>query len=131
MRKIAAWCAAAWWCSLGIASAEIPSREFTTQTKTASVSSTATDTTLWTPASGKRIILQGVIACAAGPVTTVEIEEDDGTDVIPPFGLPSYGCHTFGAGGSALWMGDPDEFLTYSVVTGVTVSITAWGYEIQ
>ena len=121
-----------WGLSTVCCFADMPSRDFTTQTKTASTSTAATDTALWTPASGKRIILQGVIACASGPITTVEIEEDDNTDVIPPFAIESYGCKTFTAGGSAIWMGDPDEYLTYTLATsGPRLSIMAWGYEIQ
>lgn len=120
-----------WGLLVPTAFADMPSRDFTTQTKTASVTSTQTDVTLWTPASGKRIILQGVTACAHAPVTNVEVEEDDGTDVIPLFAIESYGCKTFSAGGAAIWMGDPDEYLTYSVQGNTRFSITAWGYEIQ
>ena len=119
-------------CLASSAHAERPSDFFSTMTKTASASGTQTDAALWTVTTGKRIVLQGVIVCAAVPVTGVEIEEDDNTDVIPPFNVESYGCKTFSAGNSALWMGDQDESLTYTVaVAGGVVSITAWGYEAQ
>jgi hypothetical protein len=113
-----------------VAWADLPSREFTTQTKTATSTTPQADTALWTPASGKRIILQGVIACSQTPSAGVEVESNN-IDVIPPFAIESYGCRTFEAGGSALWMGGTDATLTFSVESGSSFSIMAWGYEIQ
>ena len=112
------------------ARAELPSDLFSTQTKTATSSAPVSDTVLWTPASGKRIILQGVIVCAQAAADNVQLESSD-VDVIPPFGVESYGCKTFTAGGSAIWMGTTDATLTYSVGSGASVSFLAWGYEIQ
>ena len=126
------WAALALLLSGGVAWAELPSREFTTQTKTASSSKGVTDQVIWTPASGKRIVLQGALFCASNATDNIELESSN-VDVIPPFAIESYGCKTFSAGGAALWMGATDATLTYTggVRGPGTLSVMVWGYEIQ
>ena len=123
------WLAAALVCAAP-ASADVPSRDFTTQTKTATATANVTDSVIWTPASGKRIVLQGAIFCATAAADNVELETGT-TDVIPPFAIDSYGCRTFSAGAAALWMGSTDATLNYTARSAGTVSVTLWGYEIQ
>lgn len=112
-----------------------PHHEYTTQTKTATSTTAQTDTTLWTPATGKRFILQGVLVCATMSVR-VELEVSD-VDVIAPVYLDSYGCRTVDASGAALYMSATDAVLTYTTITTAhspiyaNVSVTAWGYEAQ
>ena len=106
----------------------LPSQQYDAKTKTATASGNVTDSVIWTPASGARIILQGAIFCADRAADTVELETST-TDVISPFAIESYGCHSFGAGNGALWMGTVDATLNYTVRTSGTVSVTLWGYE--
>ena len=122
-----AWASTAW--------ADRPSDLWTPQTKTATATTAQTDTTLWTPASGKRFHLQGCAISSDGAVR-VELEVSN-TDVIPPISLASSGTEVISAGGALLYSSATDALLTYSTsITGVSgthrsVSVLCWGYESQ
>ena len=115
----------------GAAQSSRPTDLWTPQTKTASVTSNQTDTVIWTPASGKRIALQGVVVSAGG-AGRVEIESSD-VDVVPPITLDSGGFKSFDAGGVVIWSGAVDATLAYTNTGGYEgtqpLSILVWGYE--
>lgn len=106
-----------------------------TKTKTATATSAQTDTALWTPASGKRVALQGCVISATKAMQ-VELEVSD-VDVVPPIYFDSYGRLTIGGDSTLLYVGDPDAVLTYSTTNSGhsgshgSVSIACWGYEVQ
>lgn len=109
-----------------------PTDLWSTKTKTASTTSSSTDTVIWTPASGKKIALQG-IAISAGGAGKVEIESDN-VDVIPVITLDSGGFKVISGGETPLWTGDADATLTYTNTGGFSgssqsLSILLWGYE--
>ena len=109
-----------------------PHELWTTQTKTATATSNRTDTAIWTPASGKRIALQGV-AISAGAAGVVEIESSD-TDVIPLISLESGGLKVIAGNAAPLWTGGVDATLAYTNTGGFAgssqpLSILLWGYE--
>ncbi len=113
----------------GSASADRPSDYWSAQTKTATFSGVVDATTLWTPASGKRIILQG---CAFNTIYAGKIRvQSAGTDVIPPQDVESSGQVQIHSGGAIIWSGDIDATLTYSVseMNAFSGSIMCWGYE--
>src|SRR3990167_901055 len=102
---------------VGVAStahADRPSDQFQTITKTATATTAQTDTTLWDPAAGKRIILMGCVISAKF-AQTVELEVAN-VDVVPPIYFDSYGTIPLGTGYGPLWEGEVDAILTYSTV---------------
>ena len=110
--------------------ADRPTDLYTTQTKTATTTAAATDAVLWTPAAGKQIALQGCAFSATNAVEGIELEVAN-VDVIPPFGLLSYGSRTVDGGQTLIYVGAKDAVLTYSVadLTRGTLSVVCWGYE--
>ena len=121
---------------VGVAStahADRPSDQFQTITKTATATTAQTDTTLWDPAAGKRIILMGCVISAKF-AQTVELEVAN-VDVVPPIYFESFGIRTIGTGDSPVYVGATDAVLTYSTSSAghspqaPTTSIVCWGYE--
>ena len=111
--------------------ADLPHLDYVTQTKTATGTS-ASATVLWTPASGKRIMLQGCIFGFEGPGRVQLDEGDSGDDVIPSVGVATQGTIVVDANGGLLWVGDVNETLTWTTSQSATQrSIMCWGYEAQ
>lgn len=110
--------------------AQRPTDEYTTQTKTATTTTVKTDAVLWTPAAGKRIVLQQCTVCATGALEGIELEVAN-VDVIPPFALPSYGCQSFGGSEAPIYTSAKDEVLTYTTPPDQTgrVSVMCSGWE--
>ena len=95
-------------------------------TKTANYSAAQTDAIVWTPATGKKIILMGVLL-STDTEMTIEVESSN-TDIIPP----CYFAATGGAvvsGGSPLWKGAANATLTITSSEAGNHSIMLWGYE--
>lgn len=113
--------------------ADRPSDQFQTITKTATATTAQTDTTLWDPAAGKRIILMGCVISSQF-AQTVELEVSD-VDVVPPLYFESYGIKTLGTGYGPLWEGALDAILTYSTTSTThssiapSTAISCSGYE--
>ena len=114
--------------------AETAAFEYTTVTKTATVTSDSTDVTLWDPAGGYGFVLQGC-DLSSTVAASIELEVSD-VDVVPPIYMDSYGSHPIGAGNGPIAMGAQDAILTYTVtfttytpVRDTRVSILCWGYE--
>lgn len=107
--------------------------EYEIQTKTATASSSQSDTTLWTPASGKSIALLGCHISTNRPLK-VEIESSN-TDVVPPIYTASEGGVLVGGNDWPIWVGDANATLTYTTSTDRVanthgeVSILCWGFE--
>lgn len=113
--------------------AERPTDLWDTITKTATSTSAQTDTTLWTPPSGKRIALQGCLISATR-ATEVQFEVSD-VDVIPPVYMESYGTVLVGGDQTLLYRSAKDAVLTYTTTNTAhspsygSVSVMCWGYE--
>lgn len=120
------------WASLAVA--DRPTDHFTTITKPATATSAQTDTTLWDPAAGKRIVLMRC-TISSWLAQTVELEDDDG-DVVPPLYFESYGIKELGNGYAPIWEGNVNEVLTYSTsasghaLSGPATAISCSGYEV-
>lgn len=115
-------------CSIPkVSIADRPTDFYTTVTKTDNKSAAQTDTTLWTPASGKRIILQGVVV-STNAANNVDLEVSD-VDVVPPLYLAANGGGVIQSGGAPIWIGATDASLTYTTSAATNVSVLAWGYE--
>ena len=104
--------------------------DYVTVTKSATVTLTSfqTDVTLWTPASGNRIHLQGCIF-SANRAMTIELEVSD-VDVIPPIQMPSGGVVTVGGADAPIYVGAVDGVLAYTIsVNSGSASSLCWGWE--
>lgn len=128
--------AAAWLMAIGLvvpsAWAELPHREYTTQTKTATTSpdgTTETDVALWTPASGKRFVLQGC-TISANNAGTVELEVSD-VDVVPPIHFQTAGARVLSHGGAPIYVSAKDAVLRYTTSVDGEFSLLCTGYEAE
>lgn len=100
----------------------------TPQTKTHSdVTGIETDTVVWTPESGRKIILMG-IAYWSDTLGNFFVESDS-TKVIPTCGISTASGVTVIDGGYPIWRGEVDATLTYTVAVDCDHSILMWGYE--
>ena len=110
---------------------------WTPVTKTYSTSGTVSGAIVWTPESGRKIVLLGAMLGSngdAGNSTTIEVEtgfdsafKKDGTDVIPPVNIAS--GQVVISGGVPIWQGNTDEKLSITANTPVSPSVVLWGYE--
>ncbi len=113
---------------LGGGSADSSGFSYTPVTKTDSelVGSTETDTVVWIPASGKKIVLNG-IKFNSDTATTLLVE--NGTIAV----IPTTECTASGqiviASATPIWQGSADETLTYTVAISGRHSILLYGYE--
>lgn len=102
---------------------------FTPETKTdTGINVTETDTVVWTPASGNRIVLMGV-KFNSDTATNLLIESSS-TAVVPATECTASGQVVI-QGSTPLWQGTADATLTYTVGTKGTHSIMMWGYELE
>lgn len=112
--------------------AEPPTRDYTTVTKIATATGVISDSTLWDPDSGKRIVLLGVFV-SSDVFVDIELEVSD-VDAINPIHLESPGSKLIESGGRPIWVGAKDDILRWSTnVQPITanISIMIWGYEEQ
>ena len=96
-----------------------------TKTDTATIGA-ETDHALWTPASGKKIVLMGV-KFSADTATTLLVETGT-TPVIPTAQYTASGILTIEPS-TPIWQGAINEALTYTTGTASSHSILVYGYE--
>ena len=98
-------------------------------TKTATATSNATNTVLWTPGAGNVVVLMGCVFSASAPSDVSLNGSTEGT-FLQTIRLQSGGLWPVGYGTFPLWMsGTADETLRFTVTTSGTFSITCSGYE--
>ena len=97
-----------------------------TKTDSTTTDSTETDTIVWTPSSGSKIVLLGVKFNSANATTL--LVETGSTAVIPTTECAASGQIVIG-NGTPIWKGTADETLTYTVPINGRHSILMWGYE--
>ena len=107
--------------------ADRPTDFYTTVTKTDSQTTQQTATTLWTPASGFSIVLQGV-TISTDTLQNVKVQTGT-TNVIPPQYMLASTSVTISGGNTPIWQGAANGTLTYTSSASGKVSIVAWGYE--
>ena len=106
-------------------------------TKTYSTSGTASGAIVWTPSSGKKIVLLGVFMSGKSGMANNEFQFEtgfnhtstvlaDGTDIIPPF--TSSGPTVIGTG-VPIWKGSADAEISFTSSKTCIPAITLWGYE--
>ena len=100
---------------------------YTTINENENTTDAQTDTTLWTPASGFRFILQGCFV-SADATQTVEFEVSD-VDVIPPIYVAANTSALIGGSHGSIYTSAADAVLKYSTTTSANTSVTCWGYE--
>lgn len=112
------------------ANADLPSHDYTQVSKNANTTDANTDAVLWTPASGKKIVLQGVMF-SADATDTIFVEVGGATTkIVPVTYLGANNTPTvIQNGGRPLWVGAVDETLTYTTTTSANTTIFVWGYE--
>ncbi len=100
---------------------------YTPVTKTDSAAIGAeSDKTVWTPASGNKIVLLGV-KFSSDTATTLLIEMSS-TAVVPITECTASGQVVVG-NGTPIWQGGANETLTYTTGTSGRHSILLWGFE--
>lgn len=107
--------------------ADRPHVDYTTVTKNANTTDANTDAVIWTPASGKRIILMG--AAFSADATDTLFMEVSTTTIIPVQYLGANVPDVLSGGGRPIWEGATDQALTYTTTTSANTSIFLWGYE--
>ncbi len=104
--------------------------EYTPVTKTdeeITISGTETDTVVWVPAAGNKIILMGVAYWS--DVQGTFFVESGSTKVIPTSGICSTSGITVIGNGTPIWKGSADATLTYTTTINGIHSILMWGFE--
>ena len=113
--------------------AERPDLLVTPVVKTATATTAQTATTLWTPASGTRIVLMGCVF-SADRAYLVRLQVS-GTDIVAPVYLDTNGTVSVGFGVTPLYVGATNAVITYTTTnagfTGASgnAAITCTGYE--
>ena len=104
----------------------------TTIVKRANPTTVQTDSTFWTPASGKAIVLMGCIFSSLESPGTIQLEVSN-TDVIPPIVFPTIGTVVVGFGNSPIAMLDNDDVITLTTTTDASASfsILCVGHELR
>ncbi len=97
-----------------------------TNSNDANTETTETDTVVWAPASGRKIVLMG-LAFTSAVATTLQIET--GTTVIGPLAEVTASGLFVVTSSTPIWQGDEDATLTYTVGSPGRHSIMFWGYE--
>ena len=93
---------------------------------TLTVPTTETDQTVWTPASGKKIVLMGLKFNSNS--ATQFLVETGSTAVIPTTDCTASGIMVI-TSSTPLWEGEADEALTYTTTNSSMHSVLMWGYE--
>lgn len=97
-------------------------------TKSANYTSAQTDTAIWTPSTGKKIVLVGIVFSTD---TAMNIKIEVGTtSVIPPMYMAANGGAVISGGDAPIWVGSADEILTVTSSTTGNHSVLLYGYEI-
>ena len=96
--------------------------------KTGNYSTAQTDTAIWTPATGKKIVLVGIVFSTD---TAMNIMVENGsTSIIPPMYMAANGGAVISGGDAPIWVGDTDAVLTITSSATGNHSVLLYGYEI-
>lgn len=94
----------------------------------------ANATTIWTPDTGKKIVLMGAVY-SSGTASSFKVESGTSSTGIPDIQNTASGCIVLGSG-VPIWKGSADETLTYTTNLNAadgtykkTYSLYLWGYE--
>ena len=101
-----------------------PTDLYTTITKTDNQTAVQTGKVIWTPASSKRIILQGVVLSVGSTALNIRVQSG-GVDIVPPIYLAVQGGATIHSGGAPIAVLAADATLTYTTSEAGPVSIMA------
>ncbi len=101
--------------------------DFKTYTK--NYAAAQTDAVIWTPTSGKRIVLMGAFFSTD---TAMNIQLESALeDIIPPTYLAANGGAVVAGGGECpLWIGAEDATLTITSSASGNHSVKVWGIEV-
>lgn len=110
-----------------VASADDNTYQYTTSYKNDNQSTAQSATTLWTPASGYRIVLQGCAVSSGTAQTTTFLFNT--TTVIPIIYTAANGNALISAGSAPIGIGAADAVLKYTTTAAVATSVSCWGYE--
>lgn len=97
-------------------------------TKSGNYATAQTDTAIWTPATGKKIVLVGVVF-STDTAMNIKIEKGT-TSIIPPMYMAANGGAVISGGDAPIWVGAKDEVLTITSSTSGNHSVLLYGYEI-
>ena len=101
-------------------------KEYTPINKPSTYTTAQTDTLVWMPAAGKRIVLLGVLLTTD---TAMNIRIKTGAvDVIPPCFFAANGGAVI-SGQGVIWKGEVDATLTITSSAAGNHSVLLWGYE--
>ena len=117
------------WGLPGISTAEEAHVLYNLVTKSATSAAIASDTVLWTPASGKRIAVMGCAVSSGGAQQT--LLELNNEPVLPRIYTAADTNYQTAVGSTPLRVGATDETLTYTTSSTTTTTIVCTGYEYQ
>lgn len=106
---------------------------YTPVNKTVTGTGNTTATTIWTPATGQKIVLMGGIY-SSGSASSFKVESGTSSTGITDIQNTASGTIVLGSN-APIWQGTDDETLTYSVIilpestTMNSYSLYLWGYE--
>lgn len=99
------------------------------KTKAGDYAAAQSDTEVWAPSTGDRIVLTGVHISNGDTANVIQIESDD-EDVIPPQRLAANATVTIsGTGTCPVWMGDEDATLDVTSSAADSFSVLLIGFE--
>ena len=106
-----------------------PTDAYQTKTKKDNQTDAQTDKTIWTPATGYRLVIQGIFVTA--DATQTVFFETGSTEVFPTIYVGANVPVMVGGGFSPCLILAADEPLTYTSSTGGNTSVVVYGYEDQ
>jgi hypothetical protein len=107
---------------------EILKGHATPKTVAVNYTTAQTDKAVWTPGSGKRIVLMGALF-STDTAMNIKVEKGD-TLVIPPVYLANNGVAQINGGDFPVWTGAADEALSLTSSGTGNHSVLLFGYEI-
>lgn len=96
-------------------------------TKAVNYSAAQDGTTVWEPASGKKIVLVGVMF-STDTQMNVSVKQGE-TTIIPPVYLAANGGSVVSGGDWPIWVGEADQALTFTSSASGNHSCMLYGYE--
>lgn len=115
------------WLSPPLGAEELPHEKYTVQTKSATSTSIVSDTVLWTPASGERIVVMGCAVSSGGAQQTL-LEISD-APILPMIYTAADTVFQAAPSEFPLKVGSADQTVTYTTTSPTTTTIVCTGYE--
>ena len=105
-----------------------PTFDYTPSNKNDNKAAAQTNTVVWTPSSGYRAVIMGIVLATNG-ANTVSVDDSGSTTIVPSLYLPANGVAVISGGGAPLFEAATNLTIRYTSSAATNVSILVWGYE--